>query len=84
MKLGAEILKRLGGEDPSHITYTVTDGGGGYFCNVRRVAELSPARIVVRGKKGGLAVEGEGLALGRYDEGDLEVRGSIFLVKREG
>lgn len=84
MRFAAEIFRILGGEDPSRVSYTVTDGGGGYFFNVKRVAEFSATRIVLRGKRGAVAIEGEDLALGKYFAGDVEVRGSISLVKGEG
>lgn len=84
MKLSSEIFKIIGGEDPARISYTVTDGGGGYFRNVKRVVEFSTVKIVLKGKKDVLSVEGENLSLGKYFAGDLEVRGAISLVKREG
>ena len=73
----------MGGEDPARISYTVTDGGSGYFRNVKRLAEFSAQKIVLTGKIGRISVEGENLSLGKYFAGDLEVRGNISLVKRE-
>lgn len=71
----------LGG-DPRRILYTVTDRGG-YFQNVRRVLEFSPAKIVLSGRRGKVVVEGDALTLGKYAEGDVSVMGAIVLVKRE-
>ncbi len=65
------------------VQYTVRDGKGGYFENVRRIVEFSQERIVLAGKRGTVAVEGEGLFLGKCYLGDVEVRGSILRVERE-
>ena len=83
MKLAEEIFKILGGEDPARISYTVTDGGGGYFRNVKRLLEFSACRLVLKGRKGSLSVEGENLSIGKYFAGDLEVRGKITGIWRE-
>ena len=83
MRLGEEIFHLLGGEDPARISYTVTDGGSGYFRNVKRLLEFSPVKIVLAGRKGGVAVEGEDLSLGKYCAGDLVICGEIACVKRK-
>lgn len=83
MRLGEEIFKILGGEDPARISYTVTDGGSGYFRNVKRLLEFSAGKIVLKGKTDRISVEGTDLSLGKYFAGDLEVRGRISLVRRE-
>ncbi len=83
MRLSDAIFKFLGGEgDPARVQYTVVDGRGGYFQNVRRLAEFSAERIVLLGRRGGLCIEGEGLTLGKYTAGDVAVFGEIRGVFR--
>ncbi len=79
-----EIAAFLGAGDAFSIHYTVVDGQGGYFENVRRLVRFSADVIVLKGRRGSLRVEGEGLSLGKYYAGDVEVRGDIRSVTREG
>ena len=81
MRAGIAIYSLLGGEDPCRVSYTVTEGGGGYFRNVKKLAEYSPSAVVLRGKKGGVRVEGEALELGKCESGDVVVRGKIVRVE---
>ncbi len=84
MRLKEEIFKLLGGEGEAlRVQYTVVDGRGGYFQNVKRVKEFSAERIVFLGKHGGVRVEGKDLALGKYYAGDAAVLGDIRSVTRE-
>ncbi len=78
-----EIAKRLGA-DAFRIHYTVVDGRGAYFENVVRILYFSAGEIVLRGRGGSVRVTGEALSLGRYFAGDLEVRGDVRCVAREG
>lgn len=71
------------GLDIARVHYTVIDGRGGYFQNVRRLVEFSSERVVLAGRKGRVYVEGEGLRLGRCGEGDVTVLGDIVRVGRE-
>ena len=83
MRLGAEIFKLLGGEgDASRVQYTVIDGRGGYFQNVKRLLEFSEERIILQGKKGALRIDGSRLFLGKYAAGDVAVFGEITGVTR--
>ena len=82
MGLQAEIAKMLGCEDPARVAYTVS-GTGGHFRFVKRVAEFSAERIVLRGKRGSLAVEGRGLSLERCEGGDVFVKGEVVRVEAE-
>ena len=83
MRLIGEIVRALGGDELSmRLRYTVVEGGGGYFQNVKRLAEFSPSRIVLAGKGGQVLVEGEGLTLGKCFGGDVEIRGRIDRVER--
>ena len=55
MKLLGEIEKLLlgtGAADVTRVQYTVIDGKGGYFQNVKRLKEFSSERIVFQGKSG--------------------------------
>lgn len=84
MKLLDEIARALGAEEySSHLRYTVIDGRGGYFENVKRLLEFSSARIVLAGKGGKVCIEGEGLSLGKCFGGDVAVLGTIERVERE-
>ena len=83
MRLFSEITRALGREeDFSHVQYTVLDGGGGYFQNVKKILEFSENAIVFSGKRGAVRVEGEGLSLGKYYLGDAVVQGNILRVSR--
>ncbi len=84
MRLKEEIFKLLGGEgEVTRVQYTVVDGRGGYFQNVKRISEFSAERIVFLGRRGGVCVEGKDLALGKYCAGDAAVLGDIRGVSRE-
>ena len=83
MRLFSEIKQALGWEeDSSYIQYTVLDGKGGYFQNVKKILEFSEDAIVFSGRKGAVRIEGEGLYLGKYYLGDALVRGKIIRVSR--
>lgn len=74
----------LGAEgETSRVQYTVVDGKGGYFQNVRRLPEFSSTAVVLCGRKGAVRVEGENLTLGKYALGDVAVFGKITAVRRE-
>ncbi len=83
MRLFSEIIKAFGKEeDSSRVQYTVLDGGGGYFQNVKKILEFSENAIVFSGRRGAVRIEGEGLSLGKYYLGDAVVRGRILRVER--
>ncbi len=84
MRLGEEIVRALGGAgDPARVQYTVVEGRGGYFQNVRRLLELSETAVVLAGRRGAVRVEGRMLRLGRYGAGDAAILGDIERVVRE-
>ena len=84
MRFSEEIFTALGGEgETSRVRYTVVDGRGGYFQNVKRLPEFSSGVVVLRGRRGGVRVEGNGLSLGKYCAGDVCVLGDIVRVSRE-
>lgn len=82
MTLFAEILNSLSSEAGIRIQYTVVDGQGGYFQNVKRISEFSQTKIVFCGAKSGVCVEGEELVLGKYCGGDALVHGKIRKVEQ--
>ncbi len=82
MKFFAEILKALGAEAGAGVQYTVIEGRGGYFQNVKRLETFTTSIIVLRGAKGGVRIEGKELSLGKYGGGDVAVKGEIFRVER--
>ncbi len=82
MRFSQEIYNLLGGADAARVQYSVVDGRGGYFQNVRRILSFSDEVIVFCGKRGTVRVEGRGLTLGKYGAGDAEVRGDILRVLR--
>ena len=86
MRLFSEIENALGEEEISlsRVQYTVIDGRGGYFRNVKKLLEFSDREIVLCGKEGGIRIEGEGMHLGKYFAGDLVVLGKIERVERCG
>ena len=65
MRFFAEIVKALGAEAGAGVQYTVVEGQGGYFQNVKRLETFTESLIVLRGKKGGVRVEGRDLSLGK-------------------
>jgi len=81
MKLGSELLKIMGAEAGTGVEYTVT-AGGVYLQNVKRLIAFSAERVVLRGRKGAVEIEGTGLSLGKYESGDVHVRGDILRVTR--
>ena len=86
MRLFSELSKALAAEglNTSRVQYTVIDGKGGYFQNVKRVLEISDTSIVLSGRKGSVRIEGSGLILGKCFGGDVTVLGDIARVAREG
>ena len=84
MRLKEEIFALFGGDgEITRIQYTVIDGKGGYFQNVKRLLSFSTSEIVLKGRRGAVRVEGTGLSLGKYLGGDVAVYGEIASVKRE-
>ena len=83
MRLFSEIAEALAAEGGSlRVQYTVVDGRGGYFQNIKRLAEFSDEVVVFTGKKGGVRVTGAHLCIGKYFAGDATVLGDIIKVER--
>ena len=83
MRLFSEIAEALATEGETlRVQYTVVDGRGGYFQNVKRLAEFSEEVVVFTGKKGGVRVTGTRLSIGKYFAGDATVLGDIVKIER--
>lgn len=76
-----ELLKRLGAEAGMQVECVVA-AEGVYLQNVKRIVAFSSEKIVLRGKKGAVEIEGAGLSLGSYDSGDVQVSGEIVRISR--
>lgn len=83
MGLLSEIIKALKEKAGTGTQYTVLEGQGGYFMNVKKILEFSPERIVVKGANGRYSIEGKELFIRKYFEGDLSIKGNIRKVARE-
>ncbi len=85
MRLFSEIATLLAVEELSisRVQYTVVDGRGGVFQNVKKLVEFSAENILLAGKKGRLRITGSGLSLGKCTAGDITVLGNIQKVERE-
>ena len=79
MKLLEQVLNELGADTVK--AFTVVTSFGGYFKSVKSVAEYTPEKITLVLKKTVLTIEGENLAIGRYFEQDIFVKGDIKAVK---
>ena len=75
MRLYEEILKSTDGVSISRCI--LVPNGGGYFEGVKCVEDFSPERIVLRFSQGQTAIEGIGLFIKKYCDGDLEILGKI-------
>lgn len=81
MRLFDEIFKNADGFSFSRCT--VVPGGGGYFEGVKAVGDFSPEKVVVCFPCGNVAVEGKGLSIKKYYDGDLQLSGKIFSLRME-
>lgn len=77
MRLYDEILKSA----DMGARFTVTERGGAYFEGVKAVGEFSPERIVLYFPVSGVEIEGEGLYIETYTDGDMRLGGKIHGVK---
>ena len=81
MRLYDEIFKNTEGFPLERCT--VVPCGGGYFEGVKAVGDFSPERVVICFHRTTVAVEGAGLAIKKYYDGDLQLSGSIFRLTAE-
>lgn len=75
MKLLQQILQELGADIDSAIT--LIPSFGAYFKGVKRVDEYSQEKIILFACKKRWVITGENLAIDKYFEQDLFVRGEI-------
>ena len=61
--------------------FTVAVGGGGYFEGVKSVGDFSPQKIVLYFPRESVEIEGNGLFIRKYCDGDLELAGKIVSLK---
>lgn len=81
MKLLQQLLKEAGADLGGAIT--IIPAFGAYFDGVKRVEEYSEEKITLIVRKKRWLVVGEGLAIDKYFEQDLLVRGDIKGVSCE-
>ncbi len=81
MRLYDEIFKNTDGIPLSRCLFVPK--GGGYFEGVKAVGEFSPERVVLHFAKLAVAVEGVGLIIQKYCDGDLQLSGRILALKVE-
>lgn len=81
MRLYDELFKNTDGFALEKCTFV--PNGGGYFEGVKAVGEFSPERVVLHFPKLAVAVEGSGLSIEKYCDGDLQISGRICALKVE-
>jgi hypothetical protein len=81
MRLYDEIFKNTEGFPFARCT--VVPGGGGYFEGVKAVGDFSPERVVLCFPRCTVSVEGQGLSIKKYYDGDLQLSGQIFSLHTE-
>ena len=81
MRLYDEIFKNTEGFPFARCT--VVPGGGGYFEGVKAVGDFSPERVVICFPRCTVSVEGQGLSIKKYYDGDLQLSGQIFSLHTE-
>ena len=81
MRLYDEIFKNTEGFPFARCT--IVPGGGGYFEGVKAIGDFSPERVVVCFHRCSVSVEGKGLSVKKYYDGDLQLSGQIFHLTAE-
>lgn len=81
MRLYDEIFKNAEGMATSKCVFV--PGGGGYFEGVKSVGDFSSERVLVCFSKERVLVEGNGLTIKKYYDGDLQLQGRITSVHVE-
>jgi hypothetical protein len=79
MRLYDEIFKSVDGVAVARCL--LVPGGEGYLEGVKSVEEFSSNRLVICFPKNRVEIEGEGLSISKYYEGDLHIAGRIFSWK---
>lgn len=65
------------------LSYTVWEGKGGYFQNVKSLGGFTSQEIILVLRQGTVKVIGRDLAVAKYCESDLFLKGNILSVVRE-
>ena len=76
MRLYDEIFKKEDGVAPTARCLTVPNGNG-YFQGVKSIGDFSPERVEIYFHGSAVLVEGTGLCVLKYCDGDLELGGKI-------
>jgi len=76
MRLYDEIFRDVDGVAGSRCLFL--PGGGGYFENVKSVEDFSPQEVIILFSNCRVLVEGVGLSIKKYCDGDLQLSGRIF------
>lgn len=79
MRLYDEIFK-----DPNESACArcvIVPGGGGYFEGVKSVGDFSAEKIVVYFPRQAVEVDGVGLTIKKYCDGDLQIGGKVTGVR---
>ena len=61
--------------------YTVAVNGGGYFEGVQAVGDFTDTKIVLYFSRASVQIDGVDLAIGKYCDGDLRLKGKIRAVQ---
>jgi hypothetical protein len=83
MRASKEFLKGELGEAFALERCLIFPFGEGYFEGVKGLGDLSPTCVVLRFAHTTVTVEGEGLSVGKYLDGDLQLCGKIISLKAE-
>jgi hypothetical protein len=76
-----ELLKEIIGEEFGKIARcTLFVGGGGYFEGVQAVGDFTDTQIVLYFSRASVQIDGVDLAIGKYCDGDLRLKGKIRTV----
>lgn len=81
MRLYDEIFKSVDGA--TFARCLIVPGGEGYFEGVKYVEDFSSERVVICFKKNRVEIEGEGLSIAKYCDGDLRLNGKITSMKTD-
>ena len=84
MRLYEEISKLLDGEAFALSRCLIIPLGGGYFQGVKAVGDFSEERIELYFSSVKLCVQGKGLVIKKYCDGDLILSGKITALTTQG
>ena len=79
MKLLQQVLEELGADTLK--SFTIVPAFGGYFSSIKAVLEYSDQKVVLRGKKFTVTLEGEKFEVGSYFQEDIFIKGDIKVIK---